>query len=501
MSTGIRCRNTSCDHVFDKATLRGKESIQCPKCGRTHRLRYSPASSNSAKPPASPVPTADIPNAAPIEPAIETPELPETASSSEQNSTNEALIKPPEHFSARRTSEAKSSGRRKIVIAVVVLALLGGVLGAVQLVGVKKLRDSMPWLQSLIPETQAPSGPAYVARDFNYKFVYPDKAWEKDEVLRARVKVNSLAMKRMQPKAWMAVAARDFKSNIPDENSLLEEAVRRLSEGFDDLEWENKGEMTIAGQAAQRIVFRAKFKDEPVSGECTFLVYQGIGYWLTSWTTVEEVEQTPERVASEFESLRNGFTFLQERDAPKQPRELRAFRGKKLPYQIRELPGAWTEWSNPESEDEQADLLLIGNDPEEPKQVALQANVMVLMLPAKGDLKAAAAAARAHVESQHKKTFPDTTTELINDKDGPIDRDQPVGNQDGHVLKLQARNGETRERFIVLAVVEPAGIEQALVIQCECDWKRRSTWERVFDQLIRKLSIDRNPPDAGEVQK
>src|SRR5262249_57759082 len=95
------------------------------------------------------------------------------------------------------------------------------------------------------------------------------------------------------------------------------------------------------------------------------------------------------------------------------------------------------------------------------------------------------AAARAHLEAAQKKVYPGTTTEEVEDKERTPERPDEIGNLRGQLLRLHVKNAEARERLVSLAVVQQP--EHVLVVQCECDWRRRTYWEVNFTQLLRQL--------------
>src|SRR5262249_60188175 len=81
--------------------------------------------------------------------------------------------------------------------------------------------------------------------------------------------------------------------------------------------------------------------------------------------------------------------------------------------------------------------------------------------------------------------------------------DGPVGKANGHVSKnrLQPAGG-TAERFVLMAVVPMD--EQVVVIDADCDWKRRDFWEQEFNAILEKFEstgkIDSRPHRAGWIE-
>src|SRR5260370_33059809 len=72
---------------------------------------------------------------------------------------------------------------------------------------------------------EAPSAvPPHESREFNYRFIFPGGSWKQVKEARVHVKANLLAMRRTNPDAWLALAARDFKTRTPDKNEVTQEA-------------------------------------------------------------------------------------------------------------------------------------------------------------------------------------------------------------------------------------------------------------------------------------
>ena len=176
-----------------------------------------------------------------------------------------------------------------------------------------------------------------------------------------------------------------------------------------------------------------------------------------------------------------------EREGPTErtPRQLEA-QGGRVPYVLRYSESVWEK--RPSNEHgAAADLALRGTEHSGAKVEDPNASFVVLVLPRQNDLKDATAAALAHLEARQKEQFPPTTIEPVADKSGARNGSVDVGNARGQVLKLHVKNGPTRERFVMLAVVQRA--EQVVAIQAECDWKRRIAWEREIQQVLGTLRI------------
>lgn len=503
MSTSLPCPNPTCTHVFTAAAVTGAGSLSCPLCGTVFEFRAGtssapptvprPTSPASAAPvrtavspketmPAGPLPPEVfiappvepmdfVPDAEPIPTAAPVPSLPEDLGSASSE------FKPPADYqSPVRARPPRRSGLRWLILLLLLTALGGIGYGAVQFSPGLKERLNF-W-----EKTEA-AGPAFTFPELNCRYVFPDHAWEKDDPLKTALKA-SIARKRADPDAWMAFAAKDYKKSTPDAGKAVEDAVLRLNGFFEGLEWEQKDDVVLGEQRAQRLVFLGQAGGDMKSGECIVLAHKGIVYWLILWTSADSVASDRDRIGAEFNKLRAGFALRGDRENWKDARRVKNFNGKKAPYELRDVPELCEEW-NAKDMDPAADIYLVGKDPEEPRNTLKYWNLMVLLLKKPADLKTAVDEAKAHILAQHKKDYPQSTMEVLTDKEKkPLERDGPIGNSRGRILKLFVKNGDNRERLLVLAVVLSEELDRVLVIQCECEWKRRERWEAIFQQLL-----------------
>ena len=313
----------------------------------------------------------------------------------------------------------------------------------------------------------------------NCQFIVPPAPWAQDISLRVPTGANLLTLRRRDPNAWLALAAKDYKTRTPRDAEVIDEGVRRLEGYFRNFQWEQKGDVDMAGQRAQHLIFQGEANEVRMSGVCYVLTARGIAYWLTLWTPAA----TADKEGAELRNMAERFSLLHERDgwAEKRP-PVKTFRGTRLAYTLRDTEGIWEREPEPQNADADADLLLRGRDQADPKDVSRMAQVLVLVLGKQGD---PAAAARSHLEAQEKKDNPAITVEPLSDKEDGA-RPVQVGNARGHVVALHVK-GESRHRFVLLAAVRLP--DHLLVVQCDCDLKGRSLWERDFRQLLGTLSL------------
>lgn len=455
MNQTLPCPNPACTHQFSARELAAASGLRCPRCGTHFQFR--------AKPTPQPAPATARP-ASPSAPAK------------------------PASLPQRPAAPTRVFRRGWFLFGLLAIMVAGGAY-ALRSGLFQKAGQSVTALTDSIREDDSTAhGPAHVSRDFNYRFVFPGDAWQMNDRLKVEVKANALAMQRTRPSAWFALAARDYKKSNPDAGKLTDEAVQRLGSYFTAFEWEPKTEIDLAGQKALRLIFQGKVNGKMMSGECCSLAHKGVAYWLTAWTTAEEAQQNAGSIVTEFERLRKGFSLGKDREQWKELRVAHTFKGKKAPYELRDASGPWKEWDDPTSEDSKADLLLIGADPDDARDVSRQAIVAVLLLDKK-EPSQAISASQEHVEAHQKETFPETTLESAGDKEDKQDKEVKIGNVLGRVSKLRVKNGETRERFLMLAIVVRDDLDRMIVVQCECDWRRRARWEALFQELLSRFRL------------
>ena len=518
MTNDFPCPNPTCTHVFPRAIITGAASLHCPRCGMVFQFRANapaakmaaaPAASRTAKtagPPKVIVPSAPMPATRGVTPrapsipsampgtapvpapvavpvatpvagdpfasatappllAVAMPITPAAPVAQPVSAGNDLFMLSP--GTASSAPQQSSRWRARIKRAVVLVLLLSGIVGLYVAV--------RPWLQE--QEDAKRSGPSadagqkHVSLDFSYQFILPGSPWVAEESLKLPLKANLLTMRRRDPDVYLALAAQDYQ-RTPHDAEVVEEAVRRLGGYFTNFEWDQKGGVPFGGKPAQCLVFQGEVNKVAMSGQCYIVAYKDIAYWFAMWAPAAAVTQA----AADLTHIPQGFTVL-ERAGWKEKRPPEAvFVGTRAGYVLRDGKGLWEKWLLPQVVDPSADLYLQGKDPAEPKNVAQMANVMVLVLPKQNDLPAAMKSARDHLEVQQKKDRPGVILE-------PLGKEQPrmLGVTPGQMMPLQIK-GEGSNRFVLLAVINLP--ESVLAVQCDCDLKRRSLWERDFNQLL-----------------
>src|SRR5262249_38284533 len=101
------------------------------------------------------------------------------------------------------------------------------------------------------PRSTPESSRVHESSQFNYRFALPGEPWQSDDATRVAIKANLLVLRRSNPDAWVALAAREYKGRMPRDGENVEEAVRRLRGYFNEsLEYESAGDAQLADRPA-----------------------------------------------------------------------------------------------------------------------------------------------------------------------------------------------------------------------------------------------------------
>jgi hypothetical protein len=545
MPVGFPCPNPTCTHVFAPEAIKGATSLRCPRCGTVFNFRSEapapppapskavpvarpvatspaarPATPPQAKavpparpaapappaplaiaravpPAATPSPPPGLPIAAPVAPtvpavAVAMPVAP--AEPAAEAAPNPALV-----FSSKPGVTIALSRRRPYPWRLPIALLIAAVVAGGIVVGVVLLIQQLPPASGSknANKGEDDSGQQYTGGNFRFKA--PDAPWKKDEALSASLNVP-LAYSRRGPVSCVALAVKDYEKRFPGKGVLIDETLGHLRTYFpDDLAWAPKLPATpeklgkyakLGGQPALAIEFEGNHNEVEYSGECLIVEYRGRVYWFYTFAP-----QSMPEAREEWRDLRSGFALLNEREGWKE-QERPQQRIRRNGYALAYPTGVWKQKQNTELYDARADLVLEGHDPKaEPEGDASKAGkaalCRVILLPKQKDLVAATAAARDHILGRYATAFgidkKDVQLTVDLDKKGEKkEGDGPVGKANGHVSKnrLQPAGG-TAERFVLMAVVHQD--EQNVVIDADCDWKRRDFWEQEFNAILEKF--------------
>jgi hypothetical protein len=512
MSQGLACPNPACTYAFPPEAVTGAANLKCPRCGCVFRFRAAapapagPAPRKPAGPPtpapptrkpappakagpsptprlptAEPVPSAALPvNVEPVAPVASAPVAVPVAPAGPHADLvfeDTAVIAPP-----RRR---RRPGTRWVWTLLAVLLAVGVAAGGAA--------SALLWLYKQQQGGGGGEGATLNAEPGNFQFTPPGPDWKPDSDIRIKLRAN-LALKRSNPSNAVAIFYRDYKTRLPSDAELVDEALTHLRSYLQGVEWELKPKdpaTQLGGQPALELEFEG---EDPwqvrVNGLCRLLAYRGYGYWFFTWGPAEEKDL----VAPEWEGLRQRFALLNNREGwAERPRETRRVQGSKLPYELRYATGVWKK-EKTDGYDPAADLVLIGREPERAGGKPLAAKtalLQVLLLDKAPDLKAAAAAAQAHLlKRQQQEAGGDNgakvSAEPTTDKGGGS-RDADVGDVRGHLSRLHVKNDDGLDRYALLGVVNrPEGV---VVLMFECDWSRRDFWEQEFRPLLETFKL------------
>jgi hypothetical protein len=351
------------------------------------------------------------------------------------------------------------------------LVLIGGVIGVAVW--------GAPWLLQLLQKEQSETSNAPENEKGNFKFVAPTGPWRPNRDA-ARDLAVSFVLARQEPSNTLALFYRLYKNRLPSEAEMQDVPLLKLRKYFTSLEWERKpkAEGKLGGQPVA-VVLEFQGVDPTgveMTGEVWAVGWRGIGYWFFTWCPSTQKETG----SAEWDKLRSGFTLLKNFEGwTETKRESDTTPVEGLPYEINFVKGLWVPDSKPEKWDAKATVVLKGNDPTEVPYAGKAANFRIILLDKAPSVKDAFEAARKYLQEQQTEEYADTKIEILKDKDkkdlsGPV----KIGEFQGHVAKLRVRNSDSRERYMVLGVVQ--GSENSIMLLCDCDYARKDLWEVEF---------------------
>jgi hypothetical protein len=483
------CPNPTCTHTFSPESVKGVSSLKCPKCGTIFQFgprqstaaqpsgtRKVPATAPVAKPrpappkvvPPVPAPPIAVPVAAPVETV-------QTSDALNFDAATDTVVPP-----TRRRAGKRGKKRLAPVLALIVVIGLGiavAVWGGMWLIHLNKT------------DSTSDDPIRAVSQANNFRFPLPGKPWRRDANLELKMHVN-LGMRSTDHNSGMALFFKDYKTRLPSDAELVDEALGKIRAYFQGVEWEQKprdDEVTLGGHPALYLAFVAEDAEHvPMKGECHMVAFRGFAYWFFTWTPDDDNKDASRAQGDE---LRQSFQLLDGRKGwtEKLPETEKA-RGKKAKYQLSYVKGLWARMNAPEDYDPLADLVLQGEEPDPSRKISTtkRATFQILVLPKQANLKAAIAAARDYVKKREEALYSQTKLQPIKDKSGAdSDRTTDIGNEPGHLSKLDVRNTDDLQRFMVLAIVNrPDGV---LVLVGECLWERRDFWDQEFTSLLKSF--------------
>jgi hypothetical protein len=327
---------------------------------------------------------------------------------------------------------------------------------------------------------------------YNSRFAWPGKPWTRQTNIQQKLHVH-IGMISPEHNDFLALFFKDYKTRMPSDAEMLDEALSKLRSYFHRLEWEMKPkdeQARLAGQPAKAFDFQGDDAENvPMNGECYMLALRGYGYWFFTWAPLDDLQKDGEPIRAEWAQMRQHLSLLDGRKGwMAKPPETQTVTGTKVKYQLAYVKGLWTR-ETAEDYDPLPDVVLKGHepDPERKPLAGKDASFQVFVLPKQDNLKSAAAAARAYVLQREKKLYEQTKMEPIKDKNGDVDRPSDIGKERGQLSKLDMKNTDDLERFLTIAVVNrPEGV---VVLVGDCLWERRDFWDQEFAALLGTFQI------------
>jgi hypothetical protein len=295
-------------------------------------------------------------------------------------------------------------------------------------------------------------------------------------------------MRRQEPDSWFALVVIVYVSRMPRDDEVLRTARTRLSNYFTELDCKlqtaaQEEEPRLGDRPARCLLFQGKRNDELLSGECLMMAYQGVAYWFFTWAPASRDQ---EEVKEEWSKLRQGFALLQEREkwAGKVPKQGLA-QGQKAKYTLRYPEDIWHQVPS-----DDADLVLVGRDPDDTKNARKGATLTVLARPIQPDLEAAAKEGCGLYEVREREAFKEVEFEPVAraEKSGLPEGSIRLGSVKAHLVRLRVKMGGQRVRFVALAVVPWAG--HTLLVICDCAWDHHDAWEDRFWPILQSIALE-----------
>lgn len=331
-------------------------------------------------------------------------------------------------------------------------------------------------------------------REKNLSFEPPTSPWTRDDDLRAKLAPPIfIVYKRTDPDAFMAFGARDFDNREPRPSELREGLTRPLNNLFEDIEKEEASGVKWLEQPAIMFAFRGRMKQGGVvvAGECHAVSYKGIGYWSICWAGESDTKDQ----LTTFDATRTRFKLLKEREkwAAKES-SVRVWGGHRLPYQLLDTEGIWSELDQkdhkPEDVDPKADLLLHARMKRRGADRPSEADLVVLVLEsAGGDPLVEGQKYVEDLRTAEVKAGSANLAPKFVKREGDPEGDPATGSIEATapVVRLQATvpGAGNQARLIVVSAINMG--KQVVVVYAWCAWNERAIFESKLMQVASSL--------------
>jgi hypothetical protein len=464
MAATLKCPNPSCSYLFDPAAVPAGVVLACPRC--TMRFTLGPSAHSHQRPAHAKHAGGRVPPPEAVGGSPFAEMTPETARAD----------------GAEGPRLPVRSSRLQTVMLVGVAAL--GLAAAVIAV----------WYKLTAKPDESTREPATNFPEKNLSLVEPATPWKQDGEMQGSLGAPFFRVyRRDNPEAFIAVGARDYVDRAPRPSELRDTLIfalerlltaRTLKEQTipDGVEW--------LGSAVGGFTFRGQLKNgSVVEGEAYHVVHQGIAYWFLAWTGENQIYAEQKeffakvRASSKLMGLRSEW---KSRRAPAV-----RFTNNVLGYSILDGEGIWNEVTDEvavKAEDPTADKYLTARIKRKGSDFDLEAELVILVLDAKGDEEPLEQARKyleerenRDVENRGKTTFEPHTEDTSLDAPNPVEGNAPV-------LLLKSRNSVSEK--ISLWVLSAIRIGDKIVTaraKCAFTQEDREQFERKFVVLVRSL--------------
>jgi hypothetical protein len=494
----LKCPNPSCPYVFDPSQVPVGVVLSCPRCAMQFTLgppqppTPGPPGPGYAAPPGYPAgyPAAGAGSPAPPPPAFE-PEFEDMGRSAvEERDPDEAL--PP-----------RGTGKAQVFILAGIAAVL---MAGTGLAIAFKLMHRGGGGERTDAVTRF--------NDQNVGIDPPPAGWTQDDNMR--VKVGSpfaISFRRENPEAYVAFG---FTEADKGRSPRPKEMADKLRSPFPKLFVTGREDNTlrkfppvasswlgepIAPAEAEPFPNGFKFRAQSTEGliwvgEAYAVAHKGVAYYWMGWC----LESDYDAVKDQFAAFRDKFKLLGNRKDWKQTlASVADFKGDKVPYTISDADEIWKEISVrefnalKESEPDLDKRLQIDATPKrDRKAIPDKAELSVFVLDGDGD---PLAVARKYAEGREKardkagedpaNPYTLTFEELTDAEQGdPVPQPAPA-TAPAVRLKSAVKESASASRLIVVSAARVGN--KVVVVQCSCEYAKRSVFEARFVQIAKSL--------------
>jgi hypothetical protein len=337
----------------------------------------------------------------------------------------------------------------------------------------------------------------------------PPAGWSRDDTMR--VKVGSpfvLSFRRENPEAYAAFGASEApKGRSPRPGDMFNDLNQPLPKLFVMTREENsvRTEAPVASSWLGESIspnppypngfkFRALSTDGlSWSGEAYTVAHKGIAYYWLSWCLESEYDG----LKDEFARFRGKFKFLELRKDWKETQSsVIDFKGDKVSYTISDADEVWAEVPDrefaalKEADPDLNKVLRINKTPKrDRKALPDQAELSVFVLDGTGD---PLAEARKYVENKETARikaageYTHTFEELTDPEQGdPVSPSGVPSNAPTVRLKSTVAEAKSASRLFVVSAIKVG--DKIVVVQCWCEYAKRSAFESRFVQIAKSL--------------